>query len=115
MKACLLSVAFFGLFVCLMSGANASGEPPTDYIKVEIRGILETGVKAKGGETTGVVIHANDVTWELDMTADKTLLEVAATLNTKTVIVTGTFQKAAGMAVKERNIVKVQTIKAAAQ
>ncbi|HOB32989.1 MAG TPA: hypothetical protein PKH32_08935 [Verrucomicrobiota bacterium] len=32
-----------------------------DYIKVEIKGTLSTGVMAIGGETTGTIIQSGDV------------------------------------------------------
>ncbi|MDC0294766.1 hypothetical protein OAK98_05150, partial [Mariniblastus sp.] len=46
--------------------AHADGNPPDDYIKVEVRGKLNNEIMAIGGETTGVIITANGVTWELD-------------------------------------------------
>lgn len=84
-----------------------------DYIKVEIKGTLETGLMAIGGETTGTVIRVNDVTWELDFGGSKELQESATKLNKKTVLLTGTYQKIKGVEIRERHIIKVATLKPA--
>jgi len=84
-----------------------------DYIKVEIKGTLSTGVMAIGGETTGTIIQSGDVRWELDFGDNKELRQTAAKLNRKTVIVTGTYERRRGVEIRERHIVKVATLKAA--
>ncbi len=83
------------------------------YIKVEIRGILETGVIAIGGETTGTVINANGVTWELDFGDNKNFHDLKKRLHRKEALVTGTYKKIKSVEIRERNIVKVTTLKSA--
>lgn len=94
--------------------AGAQDKPEAaDYIKVEIRGELETNLVALGGETTGTVIHADNVTWELDLGGNPVLQEAAKMLHKKTVLVTGAYRKVKGVEKPERHIVKVEVLKAA--
>jgi hypothetical protein len=81
------------------------------YIDVEIKGTLETGIVAMGGETTGTIIKANKVTWELDLGGKKELAELAEKLNKQPVIVTGRYQQKAGVEIPVRHIVMVKTLK----
>jgi F5/8 type C domain len=94
----------------IIETASASTPSAGDYIKVEIKGTLETGLMAIGGETTGTVIRVNDVTWELDFGGNKELKESATKLNKKTVLLTGTYQKIKGVEIRERHIIKVATL-----
>lgn len=100
-------------FLTLPSILSAESAVQENYIKVEIKGTLETGLMAVGGETTGTVIRANNVTWELDLGGNPDLPTLAKTLNAKTVVVTGTYQKIKGVEIPERHIVRVATLKAA--
>lgn len=54
-------------------------EKEESYIQVEIKGTLETGIVAIGGETTGTIINVGKVTWELDMAGNQDLLERGGT------------------------------------
>ena len=93
--------------------AVAADNDNHQYIKVEIRGILETGVVAIGGETTGTVINASGVTWELDFGDNKNFHDLTKSLHGKEALVTGTYKKIKGVEIRERNIVKVTTLKSA--
>jgi len=97
------------LLATVLAGESSGG----DYIKVEIKGRLQTGMMAIGGETTGTVIRVNNVTWELDLGRNEELRKLATELNKKTVLVTGTYEKRKGVEVRERHVVKVATLKAA--
>jgi hypothetical protein len=94
----------------IIETASTSTPSAGDYIKVEIKGTLETGLMAIGGETTGTVIHVKNVTWELDLGGSKELQESATKLNKKTVLLTGTYQKIKGVEIRERHIIKVATL-----
>jgi hypothetical protein len=90
----------------------AADKESEDSIQVEVHGTLETGIVAIGGETTGTIIRAGNVTWELDLGGDPKLTEVAAKLNKKKAIVTGAYTKKKGVEIPERHIVKVKSLKA---
>jgi hypothetical protein len=83
------------------------------YIDVEIKGTLETGILAIGGETTGTMIKVGKVTWELDLGGKKELQELAEKLNKQQVLVTGRYQQKQGVEVRVRHIVTVKTLKGA--
>ena len=82
--------------------------PITDdqYINVEVRGIIKTGVVAIGGETTGVTITANETTLELEIT-DKKLKALASKLNGQAVVAKGTLRLVPGVEIALRAIVQV--------
>jgi hypothetical protein len=111
MNIALLAIAL-GLSTAVATAAAGVVEGESgDHVRVEIRGTLRTGVMAIGAETTGTTIHANNVVWELDFGDNRELKDRAATLNRKSVLVTGTYEKRKGVEVKERHIVKVTTLK----
>jgi hypothetical protein len=110
MKIKLILPVFIAVAMCFVSTVFA-GESG-DYIKVEVKGTLQTHVMAIGGEITGTIIRANNVTWELDFGDDKELQSSAEKLDQKTILVTGTYEKKKGIEVKERHIIKVATLKA---
>lgn len=112
MKTGLLSL-LPAVIVVLCATSNAAAESGGDYIKVEIKGTLQTGVMAIGAETTGTVIRANNVTWELDLSDNPQLQEEARKLDRKTVLVTGTYEKRKGVEIRERHVVKVAALKSA--
>jgi hypothetical protein len=89
-------------------------EPPAakseEFIKVTVHGKLKTGLVAIGGETTGTVIVADGITWELDFGTDKTLREQAQKLNGKQVVVKGRLHRKPGVEVRERWIVDVKSL-----
>ena len=91
----------------------AAEEKEESYIQVEIKGTLEIGIVAIGGESTGTIIKSGKVTWELDLGGNQDLLELAAKLNKQPVIVTGRYQQKAGVEIPVRHIVTVKTLKGA--
>ena len=102
------------LAATFIASACATGaEPTADYVKVEIRGTLETGIVAIGGETTGTIIRAGKVVWELEFGKHSELKELAQKLNKQTVIVVGTYRNQPGVEVRERHIVSVASVKRA--
>jgi hypothetical protein len=103
---CALAVVFASCM--LAAGADKDDDA---YIKVDIRGKIETGIVAIGGETTGIVIHVKNVTWELDLGGNKDLEEAAKKLDKKDALVKGLYQKVKGVEIPERHIVKVASLK----
>ena len=82
----------------LMTASAVSADKSGGSIKVEATGILQTGVVAIGGETTGFTITTNGVTWELEFGKNAELRTAAEKLDGKTVVVEGTLEKRAGVA-----------------
>ena len=89
---------------------DSSGE---QYIKVEMKGTIETGIMTIGGETTGTLIHVNNVTWELDLGNRKDLQDAANLLHKKRALVTGIYQKRKGVEIHERHVVMVTSLEPA--
>lgn len=85
--------------------ALAKGET----VEVQVKGKLTDGIMAIGGETTGTLIRARNVTWELDISGPG-LREKAAKLNGKTVVVTGAVRQKAGIEIAKRTILVVRTL-----
>lgn len=104
-----------GILALAALPAWAAEEPAEAPVKVEVTGTLETGIVAIGGETTGTVIRAGNVTWELDLSGDPKLAAQAEKLNKMRVVVTGSYSKKKGVEIPERHIVKVKTLKSAPQ
>lgn len=92
------------------TSSDAVSAAPAEYIQVKIRGKLNSEVFAIGGETTGVVISANGVTWELELGDNERNRQRAKQLNGKTVLVTGQLQVKAGVEIAKRWIVEVETL-----
>ncbi len=107
------------LLVAVTAFADAAAQKRDDrdadsYVKVEIKGKLQTGIAAAGGETTGVQVVTRDATLELDLGKDKDLREQAEKLNGKTVLVTGKLAFREGVTLRrQRVLVTVATLKAA--
>ena len=79
---------------CRHSGCEpGQDKPPEDSIQVEVRGTLETGIAAIGGETTGTIIRSSNVTWELDLSGDPKLAALAEKLNKQKVVVSGAYYR----------------------
>ncbi len=91
--------------------ANAAAA--TESITVEIKGKLNTGVFAIGGETTGTTITASGLTFELDFGEQSKLSRQAEGLDGQTVIVKGTLEGKPGVEIPLRYIVTVTSLKAA--
>lgn len=83
-----------------------------DYIRVEARGTINAQVMAIGGETTGVTITAGQVTWELDI-HDPEMRAAAEKLHGRSAVIRGTLQRLQGVEIRERWIVKVESLSAA--
>jgi hypothetical protein len=95
-------------------GASPAPPPPGgDYIKVEIRGTLRSGMMAIGGETTGTVITARGATWELDLKGVAQGRQKAESLDGRAVLVKGALEIRPGVERRERAIVTVTSLEAA--
>ena len=102
-----------GLFAGLLASQENASAAEDDakasaYVKVEVKGELTTGVFAIGGETTGTIIKAGPITWELDVGKKD-----VSKMNGKDVIVTGELELKKGVEIRQRWIVHVKTIKPA--
>lgn len=86
------------------------GSDESEYIKVEVKGRLNSQTMAIGGETTGITITSGGVTWELDLGGKAELGQAAKKLHDKTVIVTGKLTQKAGVEIQQRWIVNVSKL-----
>lgn len=75
----------------LISLKKTSNQFDSKKNKVEILGILQTGVVAIGGETTGVQIKANGILWEVDPGSNIKLAKQISLFNKKRVLLKGSF------------------------
>jgi hypothetical protein len=92
---------------------SAAGQDSAYYVKVEMKGIIQTQLMAIGGETTGVMIKAGDVSWELDLGTNRQWHELAQGLHGKTALVKGTLKRISGIERGERYVVFVESLSAA--
>ena len=106
----LLDMAAAAIILVLPIILSAAGRDNTDYVKVEIKGIIQTQIMAIGGETTGVIIKAGDVSWELDLGTNRQLHELAERLNGKTALVRGILKRIRGVERGERVVVEVESL-----
>ncbi len=81
-----------------------------DRIIVDIRGKLRHGIVTIGGETTGTTIQVDNITWELDLSANEEWSAGADRLSGKSVRVRGRLTKKEGVEVGTRWIVKVEKL-----
>lgn len=81
-----------------------------EYIRVEVKGRLSTGVVAIGGETTGATISSGDVSWELDFAGKPELRRKAQGLDGKIVTVKGRLSVKRGVEIGRRWIVRVESL-----
>jgi hypothetical protein len=110
----ILALAFItALCLHVSEPLRAGGTQEATYIKVEVKGKLRTGIMAIGGETTGTIIETNAGALELDFGKNKELRELAGKLDGKAAIATGTLTFRKGVAIKQRYIVSVTSLKAA--
>jgi calcineurin-like phosphoesterase family protein len=91
---------------------SAAGRDGDHYAKVEIKGVIQTNMAAIGGETTGTVVKAGDLSWDLDLGENRALQELAEKLNGKTVLVKGALRKIKGIERGERDVVVVESLSA---
>ena len=90
--------------------ATTGNQTTKDSIEVVVVGKIQTGVMAIGGESTGTTITANNITWELDLQNDEQLLEAVNTIGQTFAQVKGRLTKKAGVEIRERWIVLVDSI-----
>ena len=83
-----------------------------DSIQVEVVGTIESGIVAIGGETTGVTMTANGITWELDLRGDETFGKLADQLAGGKARARGTLERRGGVERGERVVVIVETLEA---
>lgn len=107
-----ISIAIASLLIPRIS--HADGDSLGDYIKVEVRGKLNNEIMAIGGETTGVIITANGVTWELDFSNAPNSEKKSKSMNGKVVVVKGELSVKRGVEIRQRWIVKVESIQSGA-
>ena len=103
-----LSITIASLLISRIS--HADGDALGDYIKVEVRGKLNNEIMAIGGETTGVIITAKGVTWELDFSSTPNSEKKSKSMNGKVVVVKGELSVRRGVEIHQRWIVKVESI-----
>lgn len=95
------------------AGEQAPGKEGEEYVRVEVKGRLATGVVAIGGETTGTTITAGTITWDLDFGDKKDLAAQAEKLDGQRVVVTGLARQVPGVTRGPRIIIRVETLKPA--
>lgn len=83
-----------------------------EYVKVEIRGKLNSQVVAIGGETTGVTISSDGVTLELEFAERMELWRLAKRFHEKTVVVKDRLRVKRGVEIRQRWIVDVEALTA---
>jgi hypothetical protein len=101
------------VFMTLAAAGESASSSPSDYIKVEVCGTLRAGMMAIGGETTGVVINAKGVTWELDLRQAPGAMARAQSLDGRKVVVKGTLEVKPGVERRERAVVTVTSLEPA--
>ncbi len=109
----MLALFVLGGVFCMMAHDPVQGgnKDKKEAKKVELKGIIKTGIVAIGGETTGNNIETKEGNYELAVS--KELRADVDKLNKKEAVVTGPLVIRKGIEVKERRIVTVETIKAA--
>jgi hypothetical protein len=115
-KLCkVLAVAVVAMVSSWLVVQTHAGDTKKDetYVRVEVKGKLQTGIMAPGGETTGVIVQTETMTLELDLSKHKELKAAADKLKDQVVIATGILTMHKGVAVKTRLIVHVTDLKAA--
>lgn len=114
MKPSLLPLAFLLTLGTAALQAAPETKPAAPAAGVQrFEGILEAGIMAIGGETTGVILKTKDQgTYELDL-AGETLRAAAEKLSGKAVVVEGEYKPRPGVEIKERRIIAVKSLKAA--
>jgi hypothetical protein len=100
-----------------LAALTTSAQDDDQYIKVDIKGTLKTGIVAIGGETTGTTITVKakntlSVMWELDFAGNKEFAALAKQLDGKTALVQGRYFLKRGVEIPQRHVVKVTSLKA---
>jgi hypothetical protein len=98
-----LFVLGVGCFVMSAIAADREGR-----IDVVVHGSVKTAARAIGGETTGVTITADGITWELELQEKQA--KAAAALDGRMAVVSGRLVRRTGVERAERHVVKVRSI-----
>lgn len=83
----------------------APAESDEAVVELELEGELNNEVFAIGGETTGTVLNTGSTAWELELSRNATLREVAAKLHGQQVFAHGVLETREGVEVATRRIV----------
>lgn len=96
-----------------VGGAWADRAPgavtPGEGTEIRVRGRIETGIMAIGGETTGYRIRFDGTSWELDPGDDENLRTRIESLDGKEALVEGILTQRQGVEVPTRTIVRATT------
>lgn len=84
--------------------------PGAEYVRVEIKGTLRSGIMAIGGEHTGSQISAGGIVWEVDLSKSPELRKAAEQNDGSTVVLSGVLQQVKGVEIATRMIVRVETL-----
>jgi hypothetical protein len=105
-----MNTLLLSLALILTSGATNSVAPQTEghHRRLPIIGSLQTDVAAIGGETTGVVLHTTQGSFELALSEE--LISDLKAFNGKVIAVSGTFKSIPGVEIPIRNIIDVESI-----
>ena len=106
----LLDMAAAAVILLLPIKVSAVGRDNASYVKIELKGIIQTQIMAIGGETTGVIIKVSDLSWDLDLGTNRQLHELAERLHGKTAVVRGTLKRISGIERGERDVVVVESL-----
>jgi hypothetical protein len=106
----LLDMAAAAVILLLPIIVSAVGRDNASYVKIELKGIIQTQIMAIGGETTGVIIKVGDLSWDLDLGTNRQLHELAERLHGKTAVVRGTLKRISGIERGERDVVVVESL-----
>ncbi len=98
------------LLILAVSTNPANAQEEDAFVHVQIKGKMETGIMAIGGETTGTVISAGNINWELDCSKNKDAQAALEKLNGKVVYVSGKLELKGGVEIRQRWIVHVKAI-----
>lgn len=106
-------------FIGCLGASVACAQQRSEYIKVEVKGTLKTGILAIGAETTGTTITVAPkgspaVVWELDFGRNEQLSDQAKKFHGQLVVVEGTYFQKKGIEIGIRHIVTVTSLESAA-
>jgi hypothetical protein len=104
-----LAAAFGLILAAVWGGAPAEDRAvqPTEYVRLELRGTLTTGIAAIGGETTGTILAAKRLSWELELRSRTDLVAKADALAGESVVVKGTLEPRAGVETRRMRLIVV--------
>lgn len=97
--------------------ADRGATRPADggSIRVDMFGVVRTGVMAVGGESTGTTLAALGFTWELDLGGNQAFADLAREQNGKELNVVGTLTVKQGIERGRRVIVAVKELRPVAR